>query len=291
MAEQTSPYALTTLARIKDILFDPNLIISLTGCALNGTTAVTSIAVPAGKTIRVGQPITGTYIPAGTTIAAIVSATQITLSQAATSTTTGQVLSVTDQPTAFDTVLIRLINWATEYINNECGRTSFVQQTFVNDTYSIDNPRQSVLLLRNTPVFSITSFQWRAGTPTNPSWTDFIADQYELVDPRTDPISGQVWYPSGEVRVYGVLPTNNNVIRATYVGGYPVDWPNAGNGNSHRLPADLTNLCESLVVRRFTRRQLAGKSSDRIADANVSWRNELDADDLDVLGQYRHLNF
>ena len=58
-----------------------------------------------------------------------------------------------------------MINYATNYINNECGRTSFVQQTYTNDTYSIDNPRQNFLFLRNTPVFSISSFQWRAGTP------------------------------------------------------------------------------------------------------------------------------
>src|SRR5205085_1934651 len=163
---------------------------------------------------------TGTGIPTGTTIAAIISASQITLSQAATQTNTAQTLSVIDQPTAYDNVLARLINWATNYINNECGRPNgFVQQTYINDTYSIDTPRQTYLMLRNTPVFWITNFQYRAGTPSNPSWTSFIADQYELVDPRTDPISGTVWYPSGEIRVYGVLPRiYNNMIRVSYVG-------------------------------------------------------------------------
>ena len=33
------------------------------------------------------------------------------------------------QPTAYDSVLVRLINWATNYIQNECGR-SFVQKTY-----------------------------------------------------------------------------------------------------------------------------------------------------------------
>ena len=32
-----------------------------------------------------------------------------------------------------------------------------------------------------------------------------------LVDPRTDPVSGLVWYPSGEIRVYGVTECINNV--------------------------------------------------------------------------------
>ena len=228
--------------------------------------------------------------PNNTTIAAIVSPTQITLSQASTQTNTGQTLIVVDQTTAFDAVLIRLINWATNYLQNECGR-SFVQQSYVNDTYSIDG-RQNFLSLRNTPVFSISSFQWRAGTPSNPSWTDFIADQYELVDPRTDPVSGTVWYPSGEIRVYGVLPgLMSNSIRVSYVAGYPVNWANPEDHNTHWLPGDITNVCENLVVRRFTRRAFGGKSSQSLDGANVSWRNTLDIEDQDVIGQYRQISF
>ena len=291
--DQLSPYALTTLQRVKDLLFDPFLLISLTGASLTQNSAtVTGLTVPTGKNIKVGQVIMGTGIPNGTTIAAIISSSQITLSQQATQTNTGQTLTVVDQPTAFDAVLIRLINWATNYINNECGRTSFVQHTYVNDTYSIDDPRQNFLLLRNAPVFSVSSFQWRAGTPTNPSWTDFIGDQWELVDPRTDPASGITWYPSGELRVYGVMPRiYSNMIRVTYVGGYPVNWANPEDHNTHWLPGDITNVCENLVTRRFLRRQNAGKSSERVGDASTTYRNEIDAEDLDVLGQYRQLNF
>jgi hypothetical protein len=290
--EQVSPFALTTLQRVKDLVFDPNLTIGLTGCVLNGTTDVTGVTVPSGKRIMVGQSISGTYIPAGTTIVAVVSPTEITLSQAATESATGQTLIVIDQTTAFDTVLTRLINWATNYINNECGVYSFVQQTYTNDTYSIDNPRQSFLLLRNRPVFTLTSLQWRAGTPSNPNWTDFIPDQFELVDPRTDPVSGTTFYPSGMVRVYGVLPRiYSNMIRATYVAGYPVNWANPEDHNTHWLPGDLTNVCENLVVRRFKRRMLAGQSSQSLDGGTTSWRNVLDAEDTDVLGQYRQLNF
>jgi len=120
-------------------------------------------------------------------------------------------------------------------------------------------------LLRNTPVFPaadgihIASFQWRAGTPSNPSWTDFIADQYELINPRTDPISGQIWYPSGMIKVYGVMPRiYSNMIRASYTAGYPVNWANPEDHNTHWLPGDITSVCENLVVRRVKRRGLAG---------------------------------
>jgi hypothetical protein len=297
--EQVSPFALTTLARVKDLLFDPNKLIAITATTTINTPALSSVTIPSGKTVLIGQIITGggiptiatNGIPVGTVVTGLGSGT-LTMSQNATASAT-VTLYIIDQPVAFDTVLTRLINWATNYINNECGRPGgFVQQTYVNDTYSIDNPRQKFLLLRNTPVFSLTSLQYRAGTPTNPSWTDFIPDQFELVDPRTDPISGQTWYPSGMVRVYGVLPRiYSNMIRATYVAGYPVNWANPEDHNTHWLPGDLTNVCESLVVRRFTRRQLAGQSSQRIGDASTTWRNDIDAEDVDVLGQYRQPNF
>jgi len=291
MAEQISPLALTTLARVKDILFDPSQVIQVTGNTTNTSTTVASTVLQTGKVVRIGQTITGPGIPAGTTVAATTTNT-LTLSQAATATASGVVLTVVDQPVNYDTLLTRLINSVSDYVSNECGRYSFVQQTYTNDTYSIDTPRQIFLILRNTPVFSITSLQWRAGTPTNPNWTAFIADQYELVDPRTDPISGLTWYPSGEVRVYGVLPRiYSNMIRATYVAGYPVNWANAGDRNTHLLPADVTYLCENLVARRFKRRQLAGMSAQALEGATHSWRNVLDQEDLDVLGQYRQLNF
>ena len=170
-----------------------------------------------------------------------------------------------------------------------------MQQTYVNDTYSIDNaapghalPPQHACLSRADGIH-VTSFQWRAGTPSNPSWTDFIPDQYELINPRTDPISGQIWYPSGMIRVYGVLPRMySNMIRASYVGGYPVNWANPEDHNTHWLPGDITSVCENLVVRRFKRRGLAGQSSQSLEGSTITgWRNVLDAEDEDVLGQYR----
>ena len=66
---------------------------------------------------------------------------------------------------------------------------------------------------------------------------------------------------------------------------------NPEDHNTHWLPGDLTSICENLVVRRFTRRQLGGKSSISVDGATTSFRNELDAEDLDVLGQYRQVNF
>ena len=188
-----------------------------------------------------------------------------------------------------DAELIRLINGATDFIERECGKSGlekypndghFVQKTYQNEVYTIHAARQNRLILRNAPVSALTSFQWRAGTPSNPNWTDFITDQFELEEDGT----------SGIVRVYGVMPRlYSNMLRVTYTAGYPVDWPNAGSTATHRLPADLTNLCENLVVRIFKRRQIDGKASENIQGATVTWRDKLDAFDLNVIANYRRV--
>lgn len=127
-------------------------------------------------------------------------------------------------------------------------------------------------------ISGLISFQWRSGTPSNPNWTDFIQDQFELDQ------MGR----SGIIRVYGSIPgLYNNMIRATYVAGFPINFGAAGDGATHQLPADLTNLCENLVVRIFKRRQLDGKASEGIQGAQTSWRDRLDAFDLNVIANYR----
>jgi hypothetical protein len=255
--------------------------------------------------------------------------------------------NVNSQPTNFDTVLIRMINSASEWFERECGARKFILTRYTNEIYSAYGADQKRVVLRKAPVFftvftgnttlgstSVTavsnttgmvvgmpfkgdniqanttiagvsgstitlslpatsgvttgyfqvngliSLQWRAGTPSTPSWTNFINDQYELVNDGKP----------GIVRVYGVIPRlYENMIRATYYAGYPVDWANAGNETTHQLPADISNTVENLVVRIFKRRMLAGKSSESLNGANVSWNKEVDDDDRAVIGHYRRM--
>jgi hypothetical protein len=126
-------------------------------------------------------------------------------------------------------------------------------------------------------VSGLLSFQWRSGTPSNPVWTPFIQDQSEIIE------QGR----AGIIRVYGQLPfIYSNMLRATYIAGYPTDWQNAGNGTTHRLPADLTNTCENICVRTFKRLKLAGQASESLQGATLSWRNDYDAEDKAVIANY-----
>ena len=265
--------------------------------------------------------------------------------------------------TNFDTVLTRMINSLTDFVERETGGRRFALTQYTAEIYSAYGPRQRFLPVRNAPVTFITlicnttigsnsisvtgatingvtvtdftkvgiafgqvvrgdgiagtagnspygttifavasnsitlsspatatltgaviqitgiiKFQWRSGTPSNPSWTDFIVDQFELVN------DGK----AGMIRVYGVLPRlYNNMMRVTYTAGYLINFANAGDNLTHTLPADLSDLVENLVVRRFKRRELAGKQSEGLEGAQTNWKDQLDADDKDVLGHYQ----
>lgn len=251
------------------------------------------------------------------------------------------------QPTAFDSVLIRMINGVTDWVERECGGRRFVMTRYTNEIYSATSARMKRLVLRQAPVTFLTvtgdttvgsttvasisnttamvvgmpiagdgipsgatvssigntsivissaaistgstrylqangiiSFQYRAGPPSQPNWTAFINDQFELVN------DGR----AGVLRIYGSLPDfYSNMARVTYYAGYPVDWANAGNYSSHLLPADLSDMVENVVVRRFKRRLLAGKGSEGLEGATTSWNNDLDSDDLAVIGHYRRV--
>jgi hypothetical protein len=156
----------------------------------------------------------------------------------------------------------------------------FPQNTTVLSVNGSSVTMSANALVTQTATFEISGlikFEWRAGTPDAPSWTSFFPPQYEL---------DQQGY-SGIVRVYGPMPRiYSNMVRATYVAGFPVDWASAGNGATHQLPADLTNTCENVAVRIFKRMPLDGKASEAIQGATTSWRNDLDQIDKDTISRY-----
>lgn len=251
------------------------------------------------------------------------------------------------QPTAFDSLLTRMINGVTDFVERECGNRRFVLTLYTNEIYSMMSARQKKVIVRNAPVVfqtvtgntsvgsatisaisnttamvvgmpiqgdgiqsgavisaigtttitisktatlagtttyfqvnGIISFQFRAGPPSAPNWTAFIPDQFELVN------DGK----AGILRIYGSLPSlYSNMARVTYSAGYAVNWANAGDGITHQLPASLSDLVENLVVRRFKRRQFAGKQSEGLEGATTSWNKEIDNEDVDVLQQFRRM--
>lgn len=345
------PYALTTLQRVKDRLFDTNAQISLSGTTVATVATVTGITFPTNSTppgVSVGQAVFGSGIPFGAYITAI-GASSITLSAAATASASNVTLTVLNQPTAFDNVLIRMINQVTDWLERECGGRRFAQTLYNHEVYSAYGARQRYLVTKQAPicyytqsgvftanspvvtgiastagmqpgmpvincaelppgvityiksvdsasqitltnnagsssasdifqVIGLVSFEWRAGTPNAPSWTQFVPDQFELVE------DGK----AGIVRLYGVMPRlYNNMARVTYWAGFAIDWANAGNGTTHQLPSDISSTADNLVVRAFKRRQLAGKVSEALDQATTSWNKVIDAEDQAAIEHWR----
>lgn len=279
MAESLLPYALTTLARVKDRLYDtsagatqPSAFDAVLTRMINSctdwverecggrrfvqtlyTNEIYSAVGPRQKRVVlrqapvIFQTVTGNTTLGNTTIAGISSTTAMVVGM--------RVMG--DNIPAGATIA-------------SIGNTSIVLSAA---------PTTSI----TTGYFQIVGLiglQWRAGTPSNPSWMSFIIDQYELIN------DGR----AGVVRIYGVVPRlYNNMIRATYSAGYPVNWAFAGDNTTHLLPAQISDMVENIVVRRFKRRQLAGKRSEALDAATTSWNKEIDSEDQAVLDQHRRM--
>jgi len=177
--------------------------------------------------------------------------------------------------TGFDTVLERQISAVTDFIENECNRR-FKSATYTNEIYSIQRNNQKYLLLKNAPVTVLTSLEYRMGLLSTPSWTAFLADDYALME---DGKSGIV-YTSG-------LTVGPNMVRATYTAGYLIDFANSTDLTKHTLPADITDLCERLVIKWFKKKENWGQSTQGNSGDSVTWKDLLEEEDLRTLAKYR----
>jgi hypothetical protein len=129
-------------------------------------------------------------------------------------------------------------------------------------------------------ICGLLNLQYRAGTPDNPSWTNFIPTQFELVD------DGK----AGIVRVYGFISSiYNNTIKADYWAGYLINWQKAGDNLTHTLPMDITRTCENLVIRAYKRREQAGKTSQSLEGSTITYDRMLDSIDQQVIARYRRV--
>lgn len=178
----------------------------------------------------------------------------------------------------FDTLIERLIMAATDHLESLCNR-KFGTATYTNEVYSVHTPALEMLALKNTPVTTLSALQYRAGTPSTPSWTAFTTDDYELVG------NGE----SGLIRIYSGIPRGVNALRATYTAGYKIDFTAPTNTSLHTLPFDLSDLAERMVVKRFKRRESEGKSTETFDGATVTWEGILDAADKEIIARYGRL--
>lgn len=112
--------------------------------------------------------------------------------------------------TTFDDLLDNLILSVTKRISQMCNRR-FTQATFTQelhdgcDTYGY--PRHS-LILKNAPVQSIATIEYKTGLNSNPAWTAYDEDDYDV-----DMQLGVLTFKSH-------MPVGKQNIRVTYTAGF-----------------------------------------------------------------------
>lgn len=175
----------------------------------------------------------------------------------------------------FDTLFERLVNATTDFIESQCSRR-FKETSYTNEICLVECEGARMLMLKQAPITALSSFQYRAGVPTNPSWTNFLPVEYEIVGDGS----------SGLIRIYGGIPRGTNNIQASYVAGYKIDFEHETDATKHTLPFDLTDLCERFIVKAFKKRESMGKLREAAAEAMVIWFEKIEPEDQLTLDRY-----
>ncbi len=182
-----------------------------------------------------------------------------------------------------DIVLGRIINSVTDWIENQCNRR-FLNSTYTNELYTVRGQRETIVLLKNSPVTNLGAVQYRQGSVGSPVWTAYTNNDYELVGDGS----------SGMIKFYtylnqGLVQGVNTLRIASYTAGYLIDFKNFGNKTLHTLPAEITELAEKLVTKWYQRREHPGKSSESFNSNTITWSKELDMEDTETLKAHRRI--
>jgi hypothetical protein len=111
---------------------------------------------------------------------------------------------------SFDTVIDRLILSVTARIEKMCNR-HFMQAEYNNelhdgsDTYG---SRRCALVVKNAPILSLDLIEYKAGSNSDPDWTEYDEDDYDV-----DMEAGIVYFSTP-------LPLGKQNVRITYRGGF-----------------------------------------------------------------------
>jgi len=174
----------------------------------------------------------------------------------------------------YDAPLEMIINEVSIYIEVYCSR-KFLADDY-EDIYNGDNIK-TALFLRQFPINSITSFQYRSGTVSSPSWVDINSDSYEL-DGLLDALT-----------IYTPVPSGRNNLKVVYNAGYLIDFTKIGDDTLHTLPLDLTMACESISIKTFLMRKSQGKASESFEGANIDWNEAMSKENANILSNYQKI--
>jgi uncharacterized phiE125 gp8 family phage protein len=168
-----------------------------------------------------------------------------------------------------DTVLTNLMTAVCAFIENVCDRV-FNETTYTEEIYS---GGEKIIFLKKYPVSAVSKVEYKSGSNSNPTWTEFTEDDYDLVDGRRLIRAGG-WAPG----VNTIWPSGYNNIRITYTAGYSSN------------PADLEQLIIELVAKKFNQRKSDGIGSESAEGASLDWSRALTPEQKIVLSKFKKIS-
>lgn len=191
-------------------------------------------------------------------------------------TTTAKVksyLALTSTDAARDAVIDTMVSAVTDFIENYCGR-KFISTNYVEIK---DTTAAKTIFMSNRPVITLTSVEYRAGVPSNPTWFTYSADAYLS------------YLKPGFIRFFGGMVAFPQAFRLTYTAGYLIDFTNELNPALHTLPFDLTQLATELVAKKFNLRFAQGIKSESTEGQSITYAapGELSDDHKQMLNSYK----
>jgi hypothetical protein len=178
--------------------------------------------------------------------------------------------------TTDDTLIDDIIAGISAQIETFCNR-EFTEATYTEYFDTTDGNNQK-LFLRNTPVSSLTSVQYRGGTWGTPIWHNFIADYYFLTS------------NIGRVAFAGKLPEEEDYVKIVYVGGYKIDFTHETDITKHTLPADLEAIATDMVCQSYNLRATGGIKSESTEGQSVTFGEMTSVEIEKKLAPYRNYN-
>lgn len=185
--------------------------------------------------------------------------------------------------TSFDDLINRLIASTTSMIEVMTGRR-FYSTVYSNELYDGQDSygdAKEILIIKNAPITTLTSIEYKTGTNASPTWVAYSANDYD------------VNLSLGVVRLK--CPKGIQNIRVSYTAGYLIDFsPEADTYDvtKHTLPYEITDACERIVTALFKRRESEGKTQESFQESSITWSpSVIDNETARVIRNYRRADF
>ncbi|MCK5019591.1 MAG: hypothetical protein KAS32_21210 [Candidatus Peribacteraceae bacterium] len=199
-------------------------------------------------------------------------------------------IGISTGSTGDDNILNQYINSVTDFIQHQLGdRQLLIPPADVTEVYDGGDGFQTRLSLKDFPqeFDNITSFQYRSGTISNPSWIDFGDDTFAV-------------YPdTGIIKVFTGLLRGSRNIRVISSAGYrkgtgtgATDSTGYGStGSTIQIPDDLVQLAINMVSKVWNRRESAGIKQEKTDVLSITWSDEVSEFDQVTLDSYKKIVF